>query len=329
MTLHPYRTPAMAHKAPANGRTTKIWRDGQIVSWEDATIHVMSHVVHYGSGVFEGVRCYETPNGGAIFRAREHMRRLRDSCKIYRIPIQYSVDELVQAMCETVDANGLQECYLRPLVIRTGEQMGVLGTSAPVETFVIAWKWGTYLGQEGLAKGVDVRVSSWRRAAPDTFPTMAKAGGNYMNSQLSKMEARQDEYAEGIMLDTFGYVSEGSGENLFAVRDECLYTPPVASGILPGITRDTVMAIARDFGIEVREQLLPREFLYVADELFFCGTAAEITPIRSVDRIDVGEGRPGPVTQRIQREYLGLVRGQVADRHGWLTMVPQAVGASR
>ncbi len=319
----------MAHQSPPNGRTSKIWRDGQLLNWEDANIHVMSHVVHYGSGVFEGVRCYETPNGGAIFRAREHMRRLLDSCRIYRIPIAYSIDEMVQAMCETVDANGLRECYLRPLVIRTGEQMGVLGTSAPVETFVIAWKWGTYLGPEGLAKGVDVRVSSWRRAAPDTFPTMAKAGGNYMNSQLSKMEAKQDEYAEGIMLDSFGFVSEGSGENLFAVRDGVLYTPPLASSILPGITRDTVMTIARASGVEVREQLLPREFLYVADELFFCGTAAEITPIRSVDRIDVGPGRPGPVTQRIQREYLGIAKGSIPDRHGWLTIVPAAVGAGR
>ena len=319
----------MAHQSPANGRTTRVWRDGQLVNWEDATIHVMSHVVHYGSGVFEGVRCYETPNGGAIFRAREHMRRLVDSSRIYRMPLKYSVDELVQAMCDTVEANGLQECYLRPLVVHTGEQMGVLGTAAPVETFIIAWKWGTYLGAEGLAKGVDVRVSSWRRAAPDTFPTMAKAGGNYMNSQLSKMEAKQDEYAEGIMLDTFGFVSEGSGENLFAVRDGVLYTPPVGSGILPGITRDTVMTIARSFGLDIREQMLPREFLYIADELFFCGTAAEITPIRSVDRIDVGAGRPGPITQRIQREYLGIVKGTLPDRHGWLTPVLAAAGASR
>lgn len=319
----------MAHEAPATGRTTKIWRDGQLLNWEDATIHVMSHVVHYGSGVFEGVRCYETPNGGAIFRAREHMRRLVDSCRIYRIPMKYSVDELVQAMSDTVDANGLQECYIRPLVIRTGEQMGVLGTSAPVETFIIAWKWGTYLGKEGVEKGVDVRVSSWRRAAPDTFPTMAKAGGNYMNSQLSKMEAKHDEYAEGIMLDTFGYVSEGSGENLCAIRDGVLYTPPVSSGILPGITRDTVLAIARGFDIPIREEQLPREFLYIADELFFCGTAAEITPIRSVDGIEVGPGRPGPVTQRIQREYMGIVKGKIPDRHGWLTPIAATVGAGR
>jgi len=314
---------------PANGRTNKIWRDGQLVNWEDATIHVMSHVVHYGSSVFEGVRCYETPSGGAIFRAREHMRRLVDSCKIYRMPLSYSIDELVQAMADTVSANELRECYLRPLVLRTGEQMGVYGGGVPVEVFIIAWKWGTYLGHEGVTNGVDVRVSSWRRAAPSTFPGMAKAGGNYLNSQLSKMEARADEYAEGIMLDSQGFVAEGSGENLFAVRGDCLFTTPLSAGILQGITRDSVVTIARDLGIEVREQVLPREFLYVADERFFCGTAAEITPIRSVDRIDIGAGRPGPITQRIQREYLGIVRGKVADRHGWLTPVPEPVAAAR
>jgi branched-chain amino acid aminotransferase len=314
---------------PANGRTQKIWRDGQLVNWEDATIHVMSHVVHYGSSVFEGVRCYETPSGGAIFRAREHMRRLQDSCRIYRMPLSYSMDELIQGMTDTVAANDLRECYLRPLVLRAGEQMGVYGAGAPVETFIIAWKWGTYLGHEGVTNGVDVRVSSWRRAAPGTFPTMAKAGGNYLNSQLSKMEAKQDDYAEGIMLDSFGFVSEGSGENLFAVRDGCLYTAPLSAGILQGITRNSVMTLARDLGIDVREQVLPREFLYIADELFFSGTAAEITPIRSVDRIDVGEGRPGPITQRIQREYLGIAQGKIPDRHGWLTSVPEPAVASR
>jgi len=314
---------------PANGRTAKIWRDGQLVNWDDATIHVMSHVVHYGSSVFEGVRCYETPTGGAIFRAREHMRRLHDSCRIYRMPLEYSVDDLIQGMIDTVGGNDLRECYLRPLVVRTGEQMGVYGGGVPVETFIIAWKWGTYLGHEGVTNGVDVRVSSWRRAAPSTFPTMAKAGGNYLNSQLSKMEARADEYSEGIMLDSTGYVAEGSGENLFAVRDGCLFTAPLSAGILQGITRDSVVTIARDLGIDVREQVMPREFLYVADELFFSGTAAEITPIRSVDRIDVGEGKPGPITQRIQREYMGIAHGTIPDRHGWLTMVPEAVTSGR
>jgi branched-chain amino acid aminotransferase len=309
----------------STGRTTKIWRDGRLINWADATVHVMSHVVHYGSSVFEGVRCYDTPSGGAIFRVREHMRRLLDSCKIYRIPMRYSVDELVQACLDTVGGNDLRECYLRPLVIRTGEQMGVNPRNTPVEVYVIAWKWGTYLGHEGVTNGVDVRVSSWRRAAPDTFPTMAKAGGNYLNSQLSKMEAREDKYSEGIMLDSFGYVSEGSGENLFAVRDEVLYTAPLASAILNGITRDSIMRIARDRDLEVREQALPREFLYIADELFFCGTAAEITPIRSVDRIPVGTGKPGPITKAIQEQYMGIAKGLIPDRHGWLTMVPEAV----
>jgi branched-chain amino acid aminotransferase len=319
----------MTKPAVLNGRTQRIWRDGQLVNWDDATIHVMSHVVHYGSSVFEGVRCYEGPNGGAIFRAREHMRRLVDSCKIYRIQLNYSVDDLIQAMIDTVAGNELKECYLRPLVVRTGEQMGVYGAGVPVETFVIAWKWGTYLGHDGFTNGVNVRVSSWRRAAPDTIPTMAKAGGNYLSSQLSKMEAKADDYSEGIMLDSFGFVSEGSGENLFAVRDGCLYTAPLAAGILQGITRDSVLTIAKDMGLQIREQVLPREFLYVADELFFSGTAAEITPIRSVDRIDVGEGKPGPITQRVQREYLGIAKGKIPDRHGWLTAVPEPAVAAR
>ena len=314
---------------PADGRTNLIWRDGQLVNWNDANIHVMSHVVHYGSSVFEGVRCYETPAGGAIFRATEHMRRLHDSCRVYRMPMKYSVDELVRAMCDTVAANDLRQCYLRPIAIRGGQQMSVLATSVPVETFVIAWMWGTYLGAEGVANGVDVRVSSWRRAAPDTIPAMAKAGGNYLSSQLSKMEAVADGYAEGIMLDSFGFVAEGSGENLFAVRDGCLFTAPLSSGILSGITRDSVVTLAQDMGVDVREQVMPREFLYGADELFFCGTAAEITPIRSVDRIPIGEGRPGPITRRIQQDYMGIATGKLPDRHGWLTVVAEPVGASR
>jgi branched-chain amino acid aminotransferase len=316
-------------KPATTGRTARIWRDGQLVNWDDATIHVLSHVAHYGSSVFEGLRCYEGPNGGAIFRAQEHMRRLHDSCKIYRMKLDYSVDELVQGMIDTVAANELRECYLRPIAMRTGETMGVYGANVPVEVFIIAWKSGPYLGHEAMTNGADVRVSSWRRAAPDTFPTMAKAGGNYLNSQLSKMEARSDEYAEGIMLDSFGYVSEGSGENLFVVRDNILYTAPLAAGILQGITRNSIVTIAKDMGLEVKEQLMPREFLYIADELFFCGTAAEVTPIRSVDRIEVGTGKPGPITMKIQREYLGIAKGKVADRHGWLTPVPEPAVAVR
>jgi branched-chain amino acid aminotransferase len=308
----------------SSGRTSLIWRDGQLIAWEDATIHVMSHVVHYASSVFEGIRCYETPSGPAIFRLREHMRRLLDSAKIYRMPVRWSVDELVQAAVDTVGANELRQCYLRPLVMRTGEQMGVYGMDVPVETYVIAWKWGAYLGQEALEKGVDVSVSSWRRAAPSTFPTMAKAGGNYLNSQLAKMEARTDGYVEAITLDSFGFISEGSGENLFVIRDGVIHTSPASAGILHGITRDSVVQIARELGYEVREQTLPRELLYVADECFFTGTAAEITPIRSVDRIPVGEGRPGPITREIQERFLGIATGRIADPYGWLTPVPLA-----
>jgi branched-chain amino acid aminotransferase len=315
----------MTHRSP--GRTAKIWRDGELVNWEDATIHVMSHVVHYGSSVFEGIRCYETPSGGAVFRLRDHMRRLLDSCRIYRMPIKWSLDELVQATVDTVAANELRACYLRPVVVRTGEQMGFYPVGVPVETFVIAYNWGAYLGHEALVEGVDVAVSSWRRAAPDTFPTLAKAGGNYLNSQLSKVEAKQDGYAEGIMLDSFGFVAEGSGENLFLVRDDVLYTPPMSAGILHGITRDSVIRIARDLGYEVREQTLPREMLYVADELFFTGTAAELTPIRSVDRIEVGSGKPGPATLAIQDRFMAIAKGRIPDPYGWLTPVPTTVGA--
>jgi len=307
-----------------SGRTDKIWRDGELVNWEDATLHVMSHVVHYGSSVFEGIRCYDTPNGGAVFRLREHMRRLLDSARIYRMPMRYTVDELVQATVDTVSANELRECYLRPLVVRTGQQMGFNPIGIPAEVFIIAYRWPTYLGAEALEKGVDVCVSSWRRAAPDTFPTLAKAGGNYLNSQLSKLEAKQNEYAEGIMLDSFGFVAEGSGENLFVVRDGVLFTAGISSGILNGITRDTVMTIARDLGYEVREQQIPREMLYIADEMFFTGTAAELTPIRSVDRVDVGSGKPGAITKQIQGEFLGIAKGKLADRFGWLTPVPTA-----
>ena len=305
----------------------RIWRDGKFVDWEDATIHVMSHVVHYGSSVFEGIRCYATPEGPAIFRLEDHMRRLADSCRIYRMPLEYSTETLVQAAIDTVVENDMPHCYLRPIAVRTGEQMGVNPTDTPLEVFIIPWTWGTYLGQESLEKGVDVRVSSWRRAAPNTFPTMAKAGGNYLNSQLSKMEARLDEYAEGIMLDSFGHVSEGSGENLFVVRDGKLMTSPMSGGILQGITRDSVTRIARDLGYEIIEQTMPRELLYIADELFFTGTAAEITPIRSVDRIQVGNGRRGPITTAIQEVYMGIAEGRLPDKYGWRTAVPVAAKA--
>ncbi|MEO8577614.1 MAG: branched-chain amino acid transaminase [Gemmatimonadales bacterium] len=305
----------------------RIWRDGKFVNWEDATIHVISHVVHYGSSVFEGIRCYATPEGPSIFRLSDHMRRLADSCRIYRMPLEHSLDTLVQAAIDTVAENELPHCYLRPVALRTGEQMGVLPTNVPLEVFIIPWTWGTYLGQEALEAGVDVCVSSWRRPAPNTFPTMAKAGGNYLNSQLSKMEARLDGYSEGIMLDYFGQIAEGSGENLFLVRDDKLITSPVSAGILNGITRDSVTRIARDLGYEVVEQVMPREMLYIADEAFFTGTAAEITPIRSVDKIPVGNGKRGPITLAIQDQYMGIAEGRLPDRYGWRTMVPAGAHA--
>jgi branched-chain amino acid aminotransferase len=304
-------------------QSMKIWRDGQLIPWADATIHVLNHVVHYGSSIFEGIRCYETPAGGAIFRLKDHLRRLYDSARIYRMPMKHSMDDLMQACIETVAGNDLKECYLRPLVIRTGERMGIFPDAEAIETFVIPAVWGRYLGEEGMERGVDVCVSSWQRAAPNTFPTMAKAGGNYLSSQLSLLEARGNGYAEGIMLDAFGRVSEGSGENVFLVRDDVLYTPSLASAILPGITRASVLEIASDLGYEVREGDIPREMLYVADELFFSGTAAEITPVKSVDRIPIGIGRRGPVTRAIQERYLGIARGAIADEHGWLQPVPE------
>ncbi|HET7623136.1 MAG TPA: branched-chain amino acid transaminase [Gemmatimonadaceae bacterium] len=311
----------------SSGRTSLIWRDGQLVQWESATIHVMSHVVHYGSSVFEGVRCYNTPAGPAIFRLRDHMQRLHDSCKIYRIVPRYSVEALCHACVETVAANDLVECYIRPIVIRTGEQMGIYPVDLPAETFIVAWRWGRYLGEDALETGVDAGVSSWRRPAPDTIPALAKAGGNYLGSQLSKMEARVNRYAEGIVLDTQGYVGEGSGENVFLVRDGVLYTSPLSAGILQGITRDSVMRIAHDLDIEVREMVIPREMLYIADELFFSGTAAELTPIRSVDRIQTGDGKPGPVTRAIQEQFMGIATGKIEDRYGWLTPVSEVAQA--
>lgn len=307
--------------------THKIWRDGSLVDWQDATIHVMSHVVHYGSSVFEGIRCYSTPDGPAIFRLRDHLRRFHDSCRIYRMPMRHSMEELAAACSEVVFKNGLPACYLRPVALRTGEEMGILPHNAPVETFIIPWVWGRYLGAEALETGVDVCVSSWRRPAPDTTPTLAKAGGNYLNSQLSKMEARADGYVEGIMLDSFGFVAEGSGENLFIVRDGTIYTPTMGSAILSGITRDCVLRIARDLGYPISEQSIPREMLYISDEAFFSGTAAELTPIRSVDKLEIGTGKPGPITLAIQEVYMGIATGKMPDRYGWLTRVESSVTA--
>jgi branched-chain amino acid aminotransferase len=314
--------------AQQKGPTAKIWRDGVLVDWADATLHVMSHVVHYGSSVFEGIRAYEGPSGGAVFRLQDHMRRLVDSAKIYRLPMKWNAQELCQATVETIAANDLRECYIRPIVMRTGEQMGIWPKDVPVETLIILWEWGTYLGHDAVQNGADVCVSTWRRAAPNTFPTLAKAGGNYLNAQLTKTEARQDGYIEGIVLDSAGFVAEGSGENLFVIRDGVLHTAPISSGILHGITRDSVVRIASDLGYPVKETTMPREFLYLADEAFFCGTAVEITPIRSIDRLPVGAGKPGPITKAIQERFMGIIKGRIADPYGWMTPVPVAEAVS-
>jgi len=301
--------------------TGKIWMNGKIVDWKDATIHVASHIVHYGSGVFEGARCYKTPTGSAFFRLDAHMRRLFDSAKIYRMTPPYDYDTLTDAVVDTVKANGLEACYIRPLIYRGYHTLGVNPMPCPVDTCILVWEWGAYLGPEALEQGVDVRVSSWSRAAPNTFPSMAKSVANYANSALIKMEAVVDGYSEGIALNPDGLLSEGSGQNLFIVRDGRLLTPPLGSSVLAGITRDTIITLARDLGLEVREQELPRELLYVADELFFCGTAAEVTPIRSVDKVTIGSGRRGPITSALQQAFFDYINGVHPDRHGWLTPV--------
>lgn len=307
--------------------TEKIWHNGRLIAWDDAKIHVLSHVVSYGSSVFEGVRCYETQRGPAIFRLKEHMRRMVDSAKIYRMPLPYSLEELSAACVDLVQANKLKSCYLRPIALRGYGGIGVLPNNNPTEVFLACWEWGKYLGEEALAEGVDVCISSWTRIAPNTLPALAKAGANYMNSQLIRMEAAVNGYAEGIALDSNGFLSEGSGENLFIVRDGKVHTPPLATSVLPGITRDSVITLARELDIPVVETVIPREMLYIADEVFFTGTAAEVTPIRSVDRITIGPGRRGPITERLQRAFFEIVEGKVDDRFGWLTPVPQAVTA--
>jgi branched-chain amino acid aminotransferase len=307
--------------------TERIWHNGRFIAWDDARIHVLSHVVSYGSSVFEGVRCYDTANGPAIFRLREHTRRLVDSAKIYRIAIPYTIDELCQAQVELVRINGLRSCYIRPIVLRGYGDIGVLPRKNPTEVFLACWEWGKYLGEEALSHGVDVCVSSWTRMAPNTLPALAKAGGNYLNSQLIRMEADLNGYAEGIAMDSTGCVSEGSGENIFVIRDGRIHTPPLASSVLPGITRDSIVKLAAELEIPLVECVIPREMLYIADEIFFSGTAAEVTPVRSVDKIPVGEGRRGPITAKIQRAFFDIVEGKVPDRHGWLTPVPTAVSA--
>ncbi|HEV3062948.1 MAG TPA: branched-chain amino acid transaminase [Vicinamibacterales bacterium] len=301
--------------------TGKIWMNGKLVDWKDATIHVASHVIHYGTGVFEGARCYETPKGSACFRLDAHMRRLQDSAKIYRMTYPLDLVGWQNAVLDTIRANQMRACYIRPILYRGYETLGVNPLTCPVDAAIILWEWGTYLGQEALEQGVDVKVASWSRMAPNTLPAMAKSSANYANSGLIKMEALADGYSEGIALDVYGSVSEGSGQNIFVVRNDIIYTPSLASSILGGITRDSVMTLARDLGYTVTETGLPREALYIADEVFVVGTAAEVTPIRSIDKITIGSGRRGPITERLQRAFFGVINGEAPDRYGWLTYV--------
>jgi branched-chain amino acid aminotransferase len=299
----------------------KIWFNGKLVDWKDANIHVLSHVVHYGSSVFEGIRCYNTEKGPAIFRLREHVQRLINSGKIYRMDIPYGVDELSDAIIETIKANNLKECYIRPVAFRGYKELGVFPLNCPLETVIAVWGWGQYLGEEALEQGVDVGVSTWRRMAPDTMPNMAKAGSNYMNSQLAKVESVMNGYDEAIMLDYQGLVGEGSGENVFVIKDSTIYTPPISSSLLGGITRDSIIQMARDMGLEVSEQQMPREMLYIADEAFLTGTAAEVTPIRSIDKITIGAGKRGEITKKLQDKFFEVVNAKCEDEHGWLTFL--------
>lgn len=301
-------------------KVEKIWMNGKLVNWDDAKIHVLTHAMHYGSSWFEGIRCYDTKRGPAVFRLGAHLRRLYDSSKMYRAVIPYTLKQFEDAVKETIRANKMKACYIRPLAYRGYGEMGVLPLGCPVDVMIAVWDWGAYLGNDALEHGIDVCVSSWNRPAPNTIPTMSKAGGNYLNSQLIKMEAVLDGYSEGIALDTAGYISEGSGENIFLVRDNVIYTPPLISAILPGITRLSVLKLAEDAGLRVVEGIIPREMLFVADEIFFTGTAAEVTPIRSVDKMKVGEGNPGPVTKRLQQAFFDVV-GNANDKYKWLDFV--------
>ena len=301
--------------------TGKIWFDGELVDWKDANIHVLSHVIHYGSSVFEGIRCYNTRKGSAVFRLVEHVERLFNSGKIYRMDIPYTVDEICEAILETIKVNDLQDCYIRPIVFRGFKELGVYPLNCPLNTVIAVWKWGKYLGEDALENGVDVAVSTWRRMAPNTLPNMAKAGANYMNSQLAKMEATLNNYNEAIMLDYSGNVSEGTGENIFLVKDNVLYTPHSSLSLLSGITRNSVITLAEDAGFQIKEEAIPREMLYLADEIFLTGTAAEITPVRSVDKITIKDGKRGPVTAELQGKFFDIVNGRAKDEYGWLTFV--------
>ena len=300
---------------------SKIWFDGNMVEWKDASIHVLSHVVHYGTSVFEGIRAYKNEKGVAVFRLKEHVQRLFDSAKIYKIDIPYTQEEIEEAILETVRVNDLDGCYIRPIVFRGYGELGVNPLNCPVNVVIAAWEWGSYLGEEGMANGVDIGVSSWRKPAPDTFPALAKCGANYMNSQLAKLEAIDNGFDEAIMLDYEGHVSEGSGENIFIVEGEKLFTPAMSSSNLKGITRDSIMTVARDLGYEVVEEVISRERLYAANEVFFTGTAAEVTPIRSIDHRTIGIGKRGPISEKLQSAFFDIVEAKVEDKYGWLSYI--------
>ncbi|MFQ5742884.1 MAG: branched-chain amino acid transaminase [Acidobacteriota bacterium] len=301
--------------------SAKIWHNGELIAWDSATVHVCSHVLHYASAVFEGIRCYQTTEGPAVFRLEDHIKRLVDSARIYRMPLDLDASELEEGCLETIRANEMESCYIRPIVFRGYHSLGVNPLPCPVETYIAVWDWGKYLGDEALEEGVDVMVSSWQRVAQNTLPALAKCAANYMNAQLIKMQAIEHGYAEGIALDARGYVSEGSGENVFIVHDGAIVTPPLTASVLPGITRQTVLTLARELGYTVAERDIPREMLYIADEVFFTGTAAEITPVRSIDKIPVGNGIRGPTTATLQEHFFALVEGHAEDHHGWLTPV--------
>lgn len=303
------------------GETQWIWRDGSFIKWQDAQIHVLAHSVQFGSAVFEGIRCYATPKGPAVFRLREHLKRMMNSCKIYRMEPQWTIDQIVEATRELVRKNDIQSCYIRPMVIRGYGAAGMVPFDSPIETYLPCWPWGAYLGDDALEKGVDACIASWHRVAPNTIPAAAKIAGNYLSGQLIKMEALRNGYDEALALGPDGMLSEGSGQNVFVVDGGVLYTPPIDGTLLPGITRDTVITLAREAGIQVVVQEMPREALYTSDEVFVCGTASELTPIKSVDRLPVGDGKVGPITRKLQKRFLDIVNGRVDDPFGWMTCV--------
>ena len=300
---------------------TKVWFNGELVEWRNATVHVMTHALHYGAAQFEGIRCYGTPQGSFVFRLKEHVRRLFNSCKLYRIPVPYTPDQIEAAILDLIRTNGYKACYIRPVVFRGTGAFGVNPMDNAVETAICTWEWGSYLGEDALEKGVSVQISTWNRFAPNTMPALAKCAANYANGQLIKMEALLNGYDEGIALDVNGYVSEGSGENIFVVKDGVVYTPPLSSSVLPGITRDSVIALIEKGGYPLRYDVLSREFLYLADEVFFTGTAAEITPVARIDQIPVGEGKRGPIARNLQDRFFAVINGEMEDEWGWLTPV--------